>query len=104
MSDEELERLALIATIAGLIIIPIIMPKYEPINAHYLTKDDQHAYIQGTILKKNYNNETNWTRLEINTCKNTTAFIKENIKKEEGEKIYIQGSYTNKVFNIKTYK
>jgi len=104
VKDNELERIALIATIIGLILILIMMPKYEPVDAHYLTNDDNNAYLEGTIVKKSYNDETGWSYLEINTCKNTKSFYNGEIPLQEKEKIHIQGTYQNNVFNIKKYK
>ena len=104
MEDEKLERIALLATITGLILIIILMPKYEAVDAHHLTENDNKAYLEGTITRKSYNEETGWSYLEINTCKNTKSFHKGEIPREEGEIIYIQGTYQDNVFSIKKYK
>lgn len=104
MKDSELERIALIAIIAGLLLILIVMPKYEAIDAHYLTEDDNKAFLEGRIQRKSYGEESGWSVLEIKTEKTTTSFYEGKINKEEGEKIYIKGSYHDGTFTIKEYK
>jgi hypothetical protein len=104
MKDEQLERIALIATISGLLLILLLMPKYEAVDAHYLTEDENKAYLKGTITRKTYNNESGWSYAEIETCRNTKSFYEGEIEKETGEEIHIQGSYHDNKFSIKTYK
>lgn len=104
MKDEELERLALLATIAGLILIIIIMPKYEFVDAHYLTENDNKAFLEGTINKKTYSEETGWSAIEITTKKTTTSFYEGKINKEEGDTIHLKGNYHEGTFTIKEYK
>jgi len=104
MNDEILERIALITIILGLILGYILMLDFKPKDAHYLNKEDKNAYLEGTITKKRYNNESGWSMLEIKTCKNTTSFYKGTIQKKEQDKIYIQGTYDGNTFSINKYK
>ena len=104
MQEEELERLALLAIIAGLLLVLVIMPKYEYKDAHHLTENDNKAYLEGTINTKRYSEETGWSIIEITTTKTTTSFYKGEINKKEGDTIHIKGSYHEGTFTIKEYK
>jgi len=104
MKDETLERIALLTIIAGLILGYILVLDFKPTNAHYLTTEDNNAYLEGIINKKRYNEESGWSMLEITTCKNTTSFYKGEINKNEKDKIYIQGTFDGDKFSINKYK
>ena len=80
------------------------MPKYEAVDAHYLTENDNNAFLEGTIKRKNYNEESGWSFLEIRTYKTTKSFYKGNVTKKEGDTIHIKGSYHEGTFSIKEYK
>lgn len=103
VKDEELEQLALIAIIAGLLLLLIIMPKYEPVDAHYLFDDDNHAFLEGTIMKNSYG-ESGWTFLELRSCRTFDAFFEGEITHEVGNTIHVQGAYFNDAFSIKEFK
>jgi len=104
MNDEILERIALVTIILGLILGYILVLDFEPKDAHYLTTEDNNAYLEGTITKKRYNNESGWSMMEIKTCKSTKSFYKGEIKKGEQDKIYIKGTYNGETFIIDNYK
>ena len=104
MEDTQLERLALLTIIVGLILIMIMMPAYDAVDAHYLQENDNKAFLEGTIQRNSYREESGWSALEIRTEKITTSFYEGKIDKKEGEKIYIKGSYHDETFTIKEYK
>ena len=104
MKDTELERIALLSIIAGLALIILIMPKYEPIDAHYLTTDDNNAFLKGEIIRTSHNEESGWSVLEIKTKKTTTSFYEGKIEKNKGETIHIKGTYRDGKFTIEEYK
>ena len=80
------------------------MPPYEAADAHYLQEDDNNAFLEGTIRRNTYSEESGWSVLEIKTQKTTTSFYKGKINKDEGDTIHIKGSYYDGTFTIKEYK
>lgn len=104
MRDEQLETIALITIILGLTILFFVALNYEKKDAHYLFEDDNNAYLEGTIKRKNHNEETKWTYLEIESCRTIKAFHEGNIEKQTEDTIKIQGTYYNEAFTIKKYE
>ncbi len=104
MRDDQIERIALISIIAGLLLILIIMPKYEAVDAHYLTENDNNAYLKGTITRKNYNEDSKWSFIEIRSCRDMNSFYEGEINKTQGDEIKVKGSYYEGTFTIEEYK
>ena len=104
MDDVLLERLALFASLAGLLLIFIIMPKYEPVDAHFLFSDDSNSFLKGNISRISYNNDSGWSFIEIYSCRTFNSFYKGSLDKVRGDVIFVQGSFYNDVFSVENYK
>ena len=103
MDDLILERLALIAIIIGLLILLFLMP-YEFIDAHYLFEDDNNAFLEGEVKRITYNDESDWSAVEILSCREFTGFFEGKIEKNVGDNIFVKGSYFDDSFNINEYE
>jgi hypothetical protein len=97
MKDSLLEIISLGSIILGLLLCFFLIFDYEPVDG-FFTEEDSNAFLQGTILEKNVNE--NFTLLKINACKTFTAYSEKEINKSVNESTYIRGSIEDDFFII----
>jgi hypothetical protein len=101
MEDSTLELISLIAIIAGIILGFVLVFDYEPVDAFFLSKDDNIAVINGFIIQKN--EKANFTTAKIYGCRSFDAYSENIIDKNINDSITVTGSFVDNFFIIEKY-
>ncbi|MFA6072573.1 MAG: hypothetical protein WC758_00470 [Candidatus Woesearchaeota archaeon] len=102
MNDSTIEIVALLSIILGLLIGFLFIFDFEPIDVTTLQEDDNNVFLSGIIIQKNQ--KENYTLIKIQGCRDFDTYFEGRINKNIGDKITIQGSFTDNFFIIEEYK
>jgi hypothetical protein len=98
MNDSAVEIISLILIIAGIILGYFLIFDYTPVDAFFLEKNDNNAYIDGVVMQKR--ESSNFTMLKVYGCRSFDAYSEKIVEKNVNDTITLKGAFTDNLFIV----